>query len=188
MKELITYMLQFGQLNQQQIELITGVAETVVLQKDEYFSESGKVPKQVGFILSGVIRGCYYTKSGAEITRCLISENSLVVDYVNFEANAPATEYLQACTDCKLLVFSNHAWEELSQTIVGWDLIKNKMVQKCMFQKSRKGPVISQNASTRYLEFMQNYPSLVNRIPLAYIASYLGITQQSLSRIRKNIR
>ncbi|HLU90265.1 MAG TPA: hypothetical protein VKZ51_10570, partial [Cyclobacteriaceae bacterium] len=89
---------------------------------------------------------------------------------------------------CKLMVFSKPNWEELSSTIVGWDNIKNKMVQLCMFQKSRKGPVISQDATTRYLEFMENYPSLLNRVPLSYIASYLGVTQQSLSRIRKNVR
>lgn len=187
MKELIEYILQFGNLNQQQIAFIEQKVTAITLKKDEYFSEAGKSPKRVGFVLEGVIRGCYYNNKGEEITRCFISENSLVVDYVNFETNALSSEYLQACTDCRLLVFSKHDWEELSQTIVGWDNIKNKMVQKCMFQKSRKGPVISQNATTRYLEFMGNYPSLTNRIPLAYIASYLGVTQQSLSRIRKNI-
>lgn len=188
MKELIDYILQFGSLNRQQISLVEQMATEIELQKDEYFSEAGKIPKQVGFVVEGVIRGCYYNNKGEEITRCFISENSLVVDYVNFESDTSSSEYLQASTYCKLVVFSKQNWEELSQTIVGWDNIKNKMVQKCMYQKSRKGPVISQDATTRYLEFMENYPSLTNRIPLAYIASYLGITQQSLSRIRKNIR
>ena len=85
-------------------------------------------------------------------------------------------------------MFSKQNWEELSDTIADWDNIANKMIQKCLFQKTRKYPVISQDATTRYLEFMENYPSLTNRIPLAYLASYLGITQQSLSRIRRNIR
>jgi CRP-like cAMP-binding protein len=188
MKELIESILQFGNLNKQQTDFVEKNATEIDLQKDEYFSEAGKIPKQLGFIVEGVIRGCYYNNKGEEITRCFISENSLVVDYVNFEANTSSSEYLQACTNCKLIVFSKQNWEELSQTIVGWDNIKNKMVQKCLFQKSRKGPVISQDATTRYLEFMDNYPSFTNRIPLAYIASYLGVTQQSLSRIRKNIR
>ena len=187
MKELIDYILKFGNLNRQQIDLIESNAMEIDLRKDEYFSEAGKIPHQVGFIVEGVIRGCYYSNKGEEITRCFIGENSLVADYVNLEANAFSSEYLQACTPCKLIVFSKQSWEELSHTIVGWDNIKNKMVQICMFQKSRKGPVISQNATTRYLEFMKNYPLLTNRIPLAYIASYLGVTQQSLSRIRKNI-
>jgi len=47
---------------------------------------------------------------------------------------------------------------------------------------------VEQDATTRYLEFLENFPTLVNRIPLSYIASYLGITQPTLSRIRKNIR
>lgn len=188
MKELIAYILQFGSLNEQQIALIEKMTTEMELQKDQYFSEAGKIPNQVGFVVEGVIRGCYYSNKGEEITRCFINENSLVADYINFETNIVSSEYLQALTPCKLVVFSRQDWEELSYTITGWDNIKNKMVQKCLFQKSRKNPVISQDATTRYLEFMKNYPSLVNRVPLTHIASYLGVTQQSLSRIRKNIR
>lgn len=188
MKEFIKYIFQFGNLNQQQLEFIEKKAIETELQKDDYFSQAGKIPMQVGFILQGVIRGCYYNNKGEEITRCFISENSVVVDYVNFEANISSSEYLQAATNCKLLVFSKQDWEELSQNIEGWENIKNKMFQNCLFQKSRKGPVISQDATTRYLEFIKNYPSVLNRVSLSYVASYLGVTQQSLSRIRKNIR
>ncbi len=188
MKELTDYILQFGNLNKQQTDLIEEKVTETDLLKGEYFSEAGKIPRQIGFVLEGVVRGFYYNDKGAEITRCFISENNLAADYVRFEANTASTEYLQACTDCRLLVFSKENWEELSSTIAGWDNIKNRMVQLCMFQKSRKGPVVSQDATTRYLEFLEHYPSLANRVPLAYIASYLGVTQQSLSRIRKNIR
>jgi len=188
MKEFIEYILQFGNLNKQQIDLIAGKATELKLSKENYFSEAGKIPRQVGFLVDGVVRGCYYNNKGEEITRCFITENSLIADYINFEAHTVSTEYLQACTDCKLILFSKDNWDELTHTIVGWDNIKNKMVQKCLYQKSRKSPVISEDATTRYLEFMNNHPSLINRIPLTYIASYLGVTQQSLSRIRKNIR
>ncbi|WHF51968.1 Crp/Fnr family transcriptional regulator [Chryseobacterium gotjawalense] len=188
MEEMIAYFLKFGTLTKQQIELIVSKGQILELKKEDYFSEAGKIPRQVGFVIEGVIRGCYYNNKGEEITRCFINENSLVCDYVNFEANTVSSEYIQTITDCRLVVFSRKEWEELSLIIAGWDPIKNKMVQLCMHQKSRKGPVISQDATTRYLEFMENYPLLVNRIPLSNIASYLGVTQQSLSRIRKNIR
>lgn len=188
MKELIEYILRFGNLNKEQIELVAGKGKTLQIKKDNYFSEAGKIPKQVGFVVNGVIRGCYFNNEGAEITRCFISENSLVCDYINFEAGTTSSEYLQAVTDCNLIVFSKKDWEELSLIVPGWDNVKNKMVQLCMYQKSRKGPVISQDATTRYLAFLENYPSIINRVPLSYIASYLGITQQSLSRIRKHIR
>lgn len=188
MEELIEYILQFGNLNKQQIDLITSKATALELHKNEYFSEAGKIPRQVGFVMEGVLRGCYYNNKGEEITRCFIPENNMAVDYPNFEANSASAEYLQASTDCKLFVFSKQDWDELSHTIVGWDSIKNKIVQKCLYQKSRKSPIISQDATTRYLEFLENYPTLANRVALSQIASYLGVTQQSLSRIRKNIR
>lgn len=188
MEEMIQYFLQFGILNKQQIELIISRGKLLEIKKENYFSEAGKIPKQVGFVIEGIIRGCYYNNKGEEITRCFIDEKSLVCDYVNFESNTISSENLQAITNCRLAVFSKNDWEELSHTIVAWDKIKNKMVQLCMHQKSRKGPVISQDATTRYLEFMTNYPSHINRIPLSYVASYLGVTQQSLSRIRKNIQ
>src|SRR5690606_580648 len=183
-----TFVLQYGALNEGQIALIENKATQLELQKEEYFSEAGKIPRQVGFILEGVMRGCYYNDKGEEITRCFMSENSLVVDYVSFEADAPASEYIQACTDCRLLAFSKQDWEALSGSVPGWDQIRDRMVRMCMFQKSRKAPVISQNATSRYLEFLEKHPFLVNRVPLAYIASYLGVTQQSLSRIRRNVR
>jgi len=187
MEEFIAYILQFGNLNKHQIDLVLSKAQELHLPKDSYFSEAGKVPSKAGFVVKGVLRGCYYNNQAEEITRCFISENSIIFDYINFQGNSVSSEYIQACTDCKLIVFSKKDWEELSQIIVQWDAMKNKMIQLCMHQKSRKGPVVSQDGTTRYLEFLKNYPLLVNRIPLIYIASYLGVTQQSLSRIRKNI-
>jgi CRP-like cAMP-binding protein len=189
MEELIEYILQFGNLNKQQIDLIKKKATKIELRKDEYFSEAGKIPQQVGFILEGIFRFCYYNNKGEEITNYLIDENNFITDYQNFEANMTATEYVQAVTDCKLLVFSKQDWKDLSNTIIGWDIIVTKIVQKCLVEKiGRRSPLVSEDATSRYLSFIDKFPTLANRVPLSYIASYLGITQQSLSRIRKNIR
>ena len=115
MEELIEYILQFGSLNKQQIELVISKGQILQIKKEDYFSEAGKIPKEVGFITEGVVRGCYYNNKGEEITRCFISENSLVCDYVNFEANSLSSEYLQAITDCSLIVFSKKNWDRLKK-------------------------------------------------------------------------
>lgn len=189
MEELIEYILQFGSLNKQQVDLIRQKATEISLRKGEYFSEAGKIPRQVGFVLEGIFRFCYYNNKGEEITDYLIDEKHFVTDYLNFDANMAASEYVQAVTDCKLLVFSKQDWNDLDNTIIGWDKIVTKIVQKCLMQKiESRSPLVSEDATTRYLTFIQKFPALVNRVPLSYIASYLGITQQSLSRIRKNIR
>lgn len=185
MKEFIEYILQFGNLNKQQIDLITSKAREIGLNKDDYFVEAGKVLKQVGFIIDGILRICYYNNKGEEITKIFIEEKHLLFNL----KNVPSTEYIQAATNCKLLVFSNQDWKEISNTIIDWETIVQKITNIALVQKlERVSPLVSQDATTRYLEFIEKYPTLVNRIPLSYIASYLGITQQSLSRIRKNIR
>jgi CRP-like cAMP-binding protein len=189
MKELVNFILQYGNLNQQQIELITGKATELELLKDEYFSEAGKISTQVGFVLDGVIRVCYYDNKGEEITKYFIDENNLVVDLESFQNSICSSAYVQAVTDCKLIVFSKPDWEELLHTIVGWDAIVHKIIARALMQKiDRRSPLVSEDATTRYLSFMEKYPKILNRIPLSYLASYLGITQSSLSRIRKNIR
>lgn len=189
MKELVQYILQFGNLNQQQIDLISKKATEINFAKDEYFSEAGKVSVQVGFIIDGIMRVCYYNNKGEEITKYFIEENNLVVDLESFNNSVCSSAYVQAVTDCTLIVFSKPDWEELLATIVGWDTIVHKIISRALMQKvDRRSPLVSEDATTRYLSFMEKYPKVVNRIPLSYLASYLGITQSSLSRIRKNIR
>lgn len=189
MKALMDYILQFGNLNQQQIDLIMSKAQEIDFHKDEYFSEAGKIPRQVGFILEGVFRYCYYNNKGQEITHHFVDENNFLSDQQKFEAQVAASEYIQAVTDCRLLVFSKKDWDEIGNIIVGWDNIVVQILKKCLLQTiERRSPLVSEDATTRYLSFIKNFPSLVNRIPLSHVASYLGITQQSLSRIRKNIR
>jgi|SRR5690554_472294 len=188
MDRFIEYILQFGRLNQQQIELVKSKASPISLAKDEYFSEAGKIPRHVGFVLEGIFRFCYYNNKGDEITDYFIDENHFVTDYQNFEANMAASQYVQAVTDCTLLVFSRQDWEELLNTIVDWDRMVVKIVQKCLVEKiERRSPLVAEDATTRYLSFIQKFPNLANRVPLSFIASYIGVTQQSLSRIRKNI-
>jgi CRP-like cAMP-binding protein len=185
MKEFIEYLLQFGNLNQQQIDLITKKAFETELRKDEYFVEAGQILKQVAFTIDGVLRICYYNKKGEEITRYFLDENHLIFNF----KEEPFTEYVQAATNCKLLLFSNRDWKEIANTIVGWEAIFQKIITKTLAEKlERRSPLVEQDATTRYLMFIEKFPNLANRIPLSYIASYLGMTASSLSRIRKNIR
>ncbi|RZJ55066.1 MAG: Crp/Fnr family transcriptional regulator [Flavobacterium sp.] len=189
MNELINYILQFGNLNPQQIEFIKSKTSELEFKKDDYFSEAGKIPRYIGFVLEGVFRCSYYNNKGEEITHYFIDEYSFVSDQLKFDAQVEASEYIQAVTDCKLLAFSKKDWDEISNTIVDWDRIAAKIVQKCLIDAmDRRSPLVSEDATTRYLSFLEKFPTLANRIPLSFIASYLGITQQSLSRIRKNIR
>lgn len=189
MKEFIDYILQFGNLNKQQIDLINSKAGETELHKDDYYWEAGKTVKQIGFLTDGVLRVYYYNNKGEEITRYFIDENHLILSGNTINEVYIPSEYISAITDCKMIVFSKQDWKEISETIIGWDNILQKIVSKYHSEKmARRSELIAQDATERYLDFIQKFPALVNRVPLSYIASYLGITQSSLSRIRKNIR
>lgn len=188
MENILNYLLHFGSLNDQQIALINKHAVELALHEGDYFSEAGKVANRVGFIVEGVIRVSYYNKNGDDVTRYFIDEDNFVVDLNSFDNRIPSSEYVQAVTECKLLVFSKKSWEDLSLTIVGWDAIVAKITSKGLLQKiERISPLIAEDAATRYRSFLERYPGVANRVALVYIASYLGITPSSLSRIRRNI-
>jgi CRP-like cAMP-binding protein len=189
MEPFINYLLQFGNLNQQQMDFILSKARPLELNKEAYFSEAGKIPRFVGFLLKGVVRICYYNNKGEEITHSFVEENNFVSDQQRFEAQIISSEYIQAETDCEFLVFSKKDWDEIGNTIVSWKDIENLILKNCLLKAiERRSPLVSEDATNRYFLFNGHFPGLVNRVPLSHVASYLGITQQSLSRIRRNVR
>ncbi len=188
MDQLINYLLEFGPLNPQQITLIKRLVVSIELKKGAYFSEAGQTARRVAIVQEGVLRVCYYTNRGNEVTRYFVDENNFAVDLTSFNHQIPSAEYIQAVTDCQLVVFSQLALQELSAVVIGWDEIIHRITAKALLEKvNRVNPMIAENATQRYLSFMKRFPALANRIPLSDLASYLGITQSSLSRIRKNI-
>jgi len=189
MEKFIEYILQFGNLNKQQMDLIKNRGSEIELHKDDFYWEAGKAVKQIGFLTDGVLRVYYYNNKGGEITRYFIDEDHLILSGNAIDEIYRPSEYLSAITDCKLIVFTKQDWKEISETIIDWDNIVQKIVAKYHSEKvARRSELISQNATERYRDFIEKFPTLVNRVPLSYIASYLGITQSSLSRIRKSIR
>lgn len=189
MEALINYLLQFGNLNKPQIDLIKSKVVFKEIKKDEYYHEAGKIPCEIIFLIEGIIRACYYNNQGEEVTKFFFEEKNFVADINNYNQGIASTEYLQAITDCKYLVLSKATMNELSMTIIEWDKIVSKITAKGLAEKVNKiSPMMTEDATERYIKFLTNFPTLANRVPLSYLASYLGITQSSLSRIRKNIR
>src|SRR5690606_499584 len=189
MEELISYLLQFGHLNQKQIDLVKAQAEEKILAKGGSFSEAGKIAREIAFVQEGVLMICYYNNRGEEIVHHFVDENHFVVDLESFNHKISSMIYIRSVTDCKLITFSYESFKELSEIIIDWDNIVNKVTIKTLLDKVNvEQPKLNTDAKTRYLDFLKSFPNLANRIPLTLIASYLGVTATSLSRIRKNIR
>ena len=188
MDDFIKYILQFGNLNAEQIALVKSKIREKLILKEAFYIEAGKIQKEIAFITEGVMRICYYNKEGDEITKYFIDENHFAVDINSYTFGIPTSEYGQAITDCRLIIISKEDMVDLSMTIIQWDEIIHRITAKGLSEKiSKISPMLAEDATQRYLNFLDKSPTLANRVPLSYLASYLGITQSSLSRIRKSI-
>jgi len=185
-KVFIDYLLQFDSLNKQQIDLINSLLIFKQYKEGEYFLEAGRISNQVGFILDGVFRVCYYNNNGEEITRYFLQENKFIVDINSYNTGIPSSEYIQSVTDSSIVIISEKSMKELSKTIIIWDSIISKITAKALSEKvTRVSLMMPQDASERYDFFLENFPNIANRVPLHYIASYIGVTKSSLSRLRR---
>jgi CRP-like cAMP-binding protein len=183
----IEYLLQFDDLNKYQIDLINSLIVFERGKEGDFYLEAGKVSNKVGFILEGAFRVFYYNDKGDEITRYFLDEQNFIVDINSFNYGIPSSEYIQSLTDSTVLTLSKESMNKLSETIVVWDTIISKITAKALSEKvARVSSMMPQDASERYEYFLVKFPNLINRIPLKYVASYLGITNHSLSRIRRN--
>ena len=98
MEALINYLLLFGNLNKQQIDLIKSKAVLKEIRKDEYYHEAGRIPREVIFLTEGIMRVCYYKNKGDEITTYFIDENNFLADISSYNQEITSTEYIQAIT------------------------------------------------------------------------------------------
>lgn len=189
MSEFVTFLFQFGNLNEQQIELIASRSINLELKKGDFFWETGKASKHVGFVINGILRVYYDNDKGDDVTYYFVEENHWLSDWDNPDKNTTPVANLQAITPCSFIAFLKKDWNELLQSVAGLNNIIQKIIIKHKSEKlERRSLLITEDMTARYLSFLDQYPNLVNRIPLSYVASYLGMEQQSLSRVRKSIR
>ena len=182
-------LLRFHHFTPQQLQFIRRQAVEKIYPAGAYFSEAGRVAQEIGFIVQGVFRVCYFDRDGTEITKYFLDENNFVVDLQSHQYQLPSTEYVQAVTEVRALVFAARAWQLLGHTIVDWAKVETNLITRGLLEKiNRRSPLVSTNATTRYEQFLTAFPALANRVPLAQLASYLGITPQTLSRLRRNSR
>lgn len=153
-------------------------------KKGEIVIREGEFSKK-GYLL---IQGCsraYYLKDGKDISDWFTFENEFMVSIVSFFSKAPSPHYIEFLEDSVALEFSSDTVEMLSDKYHGFERLISKVVTETMLGLCERLYTIQFNkAEERYKHLLQIYPNITNRIPLTHIASYLGITLETLSRIR----
>jgi len=183
------YIEQYSKVSDKDWNLFSSKLIARNFNKKEIFVKAGEVENYISFLQQGTVR-LYIPKkdSEKEITFGFCFEKQFASAYDSFISREPSTHSLQALTDTKMLSISYDDLQVVyEQTSIG-NLIGRLTAENLFLDKSRRlQSLLDQTAEERYLSIFKERPELLKEIPLKYIGSYIGVTPQALSRIRKRI-
>ncbi len=157
------------------------------LQRNEFLLQEGSRAQDCFFLLEGVVR-VFYNKEGNEYNKTFFIPGMFPTPLTALLTEAPSTLSFQALTACQLVRFSYQSFRALFQTHRCLESVFLAIMEHIWIQKEKHDiRMVTNDATTNYLLFREDYPDLENQIPQYHIASYLGITPIQLSRIRAQL-
>jgi CRP-like cAMP-binding protein len=186
-EKLIDSIKSFIDLSQKETDYIGQLFKEKSIKKGDFFLAEGQVCKQVGFIIKGLIR-YYINHDGEEKTYAFAQENNFVCNYESFIPQAPTTKIIQALEDCEMLIVSFDDLQIFYKSIAQGERFGRLVIGQVFIQLLQDlSSFYTDSPEYRYEKFVKEHPDLQQRISQYYIASYVGVKPQSLSRIRKRI-
>ena len=156
-------------------------------RKGKLLLKAGEACEHIYFIKKGAVRG--FIKDGTkDITTWITAENEVVSSISSLDIREPAQENMQAIENCEMLALTYTDFQNLYVKFPEFNIVARKLLQK-YYQDAERRAFIARvtKAEKKYRLFLTRYGHLANRIPLKYIASFLGITLETLSRVRKKL-
>jgi CRP-like cAMP-binding protein len=158
-----------------------------MLAKGDYLLTEGQLCRHLYFVESGALRG-YYNLDGKEVTHWFGFEKDFVTSFHSFITKEPAVENIQLIEGCVLWAISKDILTDLFNQYHEIERLVRVAYEKYYIRlEERFVNAQFKTASERYEQFLQHTPHIVERVPLGHIASYLGISQETLSRIRSKL-
>jgi len=186
---LISFLKLFGDIPAADEALITGALDCRSYKEGDYLFKAEKVCRELFFICEGVLRIVVINENGDEVTHFFLKENQFCSILNSFNNGVVAHESIQAACNAEVLVMSRQSLDKLYNQLPYLKPLITQITHQALLDKiAIRTAYLGQDSTTRYKMFMMRQPEIALRITLSDIASYLGITPQSLSRIRKNIR
>jgi CRP-like cAMP-binding protein len=157
------------------------------LRKKQYLLQEGDVCKMMAFVEKGILRE-YLVDDGAEHIIQFALEGWTISDLFSFLTGEPATYNIDALEDSEVMIITKTAHEELLQTQPKYETYIRLLITNAYIAlQKRLTSILSAPVADRYTAFTQMYPDIVQRVPQHMIASYMGLTPETLSRVRKKL-
>jgi len=188
MSELISAITKFISVSPALNDALTENFERITFSKKERFIKEGQISIPLGYISEGILR-CFFNRDGEDITTEFFLPHFFLTDFSSFMSRKPATRNFECLEDAVIYTISQDKLFKLAAQFPELNDWGGRMAQQ-LFQQSLQNQesLKALSPEERYLHMISTTPELIQRVPLGCIASYLGITQVHLSRIRKNLR
>lgn len=189
MQQIKAYLDQIATISNSDWEFFTSKLQRRFIKKKEIFLKLHQIENHISFIESGVVR-LFIPKedSEKEITFGFSFKNQFISAYDSFLTQKPSAYQLQALTDTTILSITYNDLQDVYKTTQIGNLIGRLTAERLFLLKSKREQyLLNLSAEERYLKLFKERPELLKVIPLKYISSYIGVTAQALSRIRKRL-
>ena len=175
-------------LTDKDLAIINALHKRVVYNKGDFYLRKGENPHSYLILQKGLMRSFVFDYDGNEITTHFFTEQEVVIEVLSLFKHASSEESIQALTECVCWEIEFEAFEKLFHTIPGLSEWGRAWFSEELSRfKQRSVQMITQRASERYMKLLKEKPQIIRQAPLKQIATYLGITDTSLSRIRKEL-
>lgn len=184
----LAHIFSENHFTREELQQIFSRFSQVHFPKQAYLQQEGKTAQHYWFVAEGFVRAYVIGARGNDISTHFYTTGDIVIDWSSLFLRQPARERIQALTDCTCWQISFAAFQELFHGIPAFREQGRTNLAASYFElKSRSLSVIADPAIERYRRLLQEKPHILQHVPLKHIATYLGITDTSFSRIRKEL-
>ena len=170
------------------IELCRDYFEPILYPKNRIIEEDDHIPRYLYYITSGYMRLFHYNDNGDEITTHINCPPGFITSYSHFIDQTRANENVECITDCELLRINKQNLDLITNQSIAFKNFSIYVLQQSMtYNENRSRELATLSAEERYKKMIVNYPGILHNVPIQYIASFLGMKPESLSRIRKKL-
>ena len=174
------------QLTPEETNVFTSMLKLRKLRKRQYLLQAGDINQYENFVNKGCLRAYTVDDDGQEHIAMFGLEGWWISDLYSFLTNTPATQHIDALEDSEVFSIEKSDLERLYEQVPKFNRFFLKLLQNAFVAHQRRILAsISQTAEEQYIEFVRRYPSIEQRVPQSQIASYLGLTPETISRIRR---
>ncbi len=187
MKRLVEIIDTYVDLNQEEMSLLENFLTKKTYNKKTVFFEEGKIANEIYFVSKGCVR-LFYNVNGNDKTAFFYTEGQFICAGESYTFNIPAVENYQAIENTDLILFTKSDIEELTRQIPKMEVIARVAVENELITSQKViASFVTKSPEERYLDLLNTQKELFQRVPQQYIASFLGVSPETLSRIKTRV-